>query len=71
MSTTLAQAQQMVQFYVEAEQLVLRGKSMTKGGRTWTREDLGEIRKGRQEWERKVRSLSFSGAQRGPVLAEF
>ena len=60
----------MVDFYIEAEQAVLRGQSMTKNGRTWTRADLGEIRKGRQEWECKVRSLSVCGAQ-GPALAEF
>lgn len=67
---TLQQAREMLQFYIDAEQKVLAGQSMTKGGRSWTRADLGEIRKGRQEWERKVRSLSVSGGG-APALAEF
>jgi hypothetical protein len=71
MSTySLQQAKQMLDFYVEAETRVLAGKTIVKDGRTWSRESLGEIRKGRQEWESIVRQLSTSH-RRGPALAEF
>lgn len=67
---SLQQARQMLDFYVEAEQRVLAGKTITKDGRTWTRENLSDIRKGRHEWERVVKQLSI-GSRRGPALAEF
>jgi hypothetical protein len=66
---TRQQAQQMLGFYIEAEQRVLAGKTITKDGRTWSRENLADIRKGRQEWEQIVRNLS--SPRRGPALAEF
>lgn len=69
--SNLANAREMVQFYIQAEQAVLGGKSITKDGRTWTRENLSEIRKGRQEWEHKVAVLSVSPRRRGPALARF
>ena len=71
MSTELSSARVMLALYIEAEQAVLAGKELTKGGKTWKREDLAEIRKGRQEWERKIQLLSVSGVRRGPALAEF
>ncbi|WP_163836548.1 DUF6148 family protein [Spartinivicinus ruber] len=67
---TLTEAKSMLRFYLEAEQAVLSGKSITKGDRNWTRENLAEIRQGRQEWESKVRQLQSSGRQ-WPSLAEF
>ncbi|MGB0468564.1 MAG: hypothetical protein ACPGF7_13680 [Pontibacterium sp.] len=68
---SLAEVIEMLNFYKEAEKRVLKGKSMTHNGRSWTREDLPEIRKGRQEWERRYRSLSAPAGSRGPALAEF
>jgi len=47
-------AQQMLDLYLAAEEEVLAGKSTSINGRTYTTEDLGEIRKGRQEWYRRV-----------------
>lgn len=70
-SYTLAEVREMVNFYKQAEQQVLKGKSMSQNGRTWTREDLAEIRKGRQEWERRYQQISMSPARRGPAVAEF
>ncbi len=46
----LIQAQEMYAFYISAEIAVLQGKSYTIGGRQLSRENLLEIRKGRQEW---------------------
>lgn len=36
--------------YISAEIAVLQGKSYTVGGRQLSRENLLEIRRGRQEW---------------------
>ena len=42
--------------YLAAEQAVLDGKTVKFGERLLGMEDLAEIRKGRQEWERKAAS---------------
>jgi len=42
--------------YLAAEQAVLDGKTIKFGERMLGMEDLAEIRKGRQEWERKAAS---------------
>lgn len=68
---SLQKAQEMVGFYVEAEIAVLAGKVIQKDGRSWTRENLSEIRKGRIEWEQKAKALSITSASRGPSLAVF
>lgn len=69
--SNLARAREMVEFYIEAEIAVLGGKSITKDGRTWTRENLKEIRDGRKDWEHRVQVLSVSPRRRGPALARF
>lgn len=64
--TTLVEALAMLAKYIEAESAVLEGKEVRMGvsgggiDRTWRSEDLPEIRKGRQEWERTVASLQSS-----------
>lgn len=58
MSIHLEEAQQMLSAYLKAEADLLAGKTISFNGRTVTRENLGEIRQGRQEWERKVANLS-------------
>ncbi|MDO9872608.1 hypothetical protein Q7457_01430 [Glaesserella parasuis] len=50
----LDQIQQMIDKYVEAELAVLEGKSITFNGRNVTRENLAEIRKGREYWEERL-----------------
>lgn len=47
-------ATDMRDLYIAAEQAVLKGQSYTINGRTLTRANLPEIRKGRQEWEQRV-----------------
>jgi hypothetical protein len=65
--TTLAQAQAILEKYLAAEADILLGKEVrlgsTGGGtdRLWRSEDLAELRKGRQEWERRVAQLQASG----------
>lgn len=65
-------AQQMVDRYIEAEQAILEGKSVQFGGRTLTMENLGQIREGRKEWERRaaVEEQGGRGGSRGYSLAE-
>ncbi len=67
---SLQQAKDMLAYYVNAEKQVLQGKTITKGDRSWTRENLPEIRKGRQEWADTVRRLS-GGRKPGPAVAQF
>lgn len=43
----------MIALYLQAERDVLAGKQITFQGRTVTSENLGELRAGRQEWERR------------------
>ena len=47
----------MIQRYTEAELAVLEGKTIRFNGQEMTMENLSEIRKGRQEWERRLSSL--------------
>lgn len=47
----------MIQRYTEAEMAVLDGKTIRFNGQEMTMENLSEIRKGRQEWERRRSSL--------------
>lgn len=51
-------AQQMLDRYMQAELALLDGKTVQFGGRTLSMESLGEIRKGRMEWERRVAAES-------------
>ncbi len=61
--STLAQAQAILQKYLAAEADILLGKEVRLGAagagndRVWRSEDLAELRKGRQEWERRVAGL--------------
>ena len=66
------QAQQMVDLYIDAEMAVLAGKSVQFGGRTLTMENLGQIREGRKEWERRVaaEAVRARGGNSGYSLAE-
>ncbi|MEB7099326.1 hypothetical protein NEM56_22015 [Escherichia coli] len=48
----------MIQRYIDAEMAVLDGKSVTFNGQQMTMENLSEIRQGRQEWERRLATLS-------------
>lgn len=63
------QIEAMIAIYVQAEIDVLQGKSSTVNGKQMTMEDLGEIRAGRKEWERRLAAI---GRPRGGAsLATF
>lgn len=62
----------MIQRYTEAEMAVLDGKTIRFNGQEMTMENLSEIRKGRQEWERRLSSLiSHRRGRPGYRLARF
>lgn len=65
-------AKQMVERYLDAEMALLEGKTVQFGGRTLTMENLGQIRDGRKEWERRaaLESHADHGGGRGYSLAE-
>lgn len=69
----MTNAKQMLERYLEAELAVLDGRSVTFGGRSLTMADLDEIRKGRQEWERRVnaQAIQQAGGQPNIKLASF
>lgn len=73
MAIELTQAKKMLARYLEAEDAVLDGRSVTFGSRTLTMLDLDEIRAGRQEWERKVAKLEQAarGGRRPYKVAVF
>jgi hypothetical protein len=53
-------AQDMLTKYLEAEQAVLEGKTITFEGRSMGMENLQEIIKGRQAWEKRVNAETDS-----------
>ncbi|WP_297200384.1 hypothetical protein [uncultured Pluralibacter sp.] len=62
----------MIQRYTDAEMAVLDGKSIRFNGQEMTMENLSEIRKGRQEWERRLSSIDTQRRGRtGYKLARF
>ena len=61
-------AQEMLDFYLQAEQSVLQGQTVRYGERLLTRADLAEIRKGRQEWQAVV-DRAVAGVRRARFAA--
>jgi len=53
--------------YVEAEDKILNGQSYTISGRSLTRADLAEVRKGILYWQGLVDRLTLTG-RTGPVF---
>lgn len=53
--------QEMYDLYIQAEKDVLQGKTITFRGEQMDLEDLDKIREGRQEWERKLNTVSNGG----------
>lgn len=70
---TNAEIQEIIDEYVKAERAVLKGKSYTINGRSLSRENLPEIREGRQEWEQRLSSQSArsAGINNNYSLADF
>ncbi|CAM4206705.1 Uncharacterised protein [Yersinia intermedia] len=52
-----AEIENMIQRYAAAEMAVLEGKSITFNGQSMAMENLSEIRKGRDVWERRLANL--------------
>ena len=52
--------QQWVDFYLQVESDVASGKSRSLNGRSIQLEDLAEIRKAREDWEKRVLSSKAS-----------
>lgn len=63
MALDKATIQSMIDACIQAEKDVLAGKTIQFNGRTVTMESLAEIRKARQEWERKLGTV---GVTRSP-----
>ena len=69
---TLNDIQDMIRRYTKAEMAILQGKSIVFNGQQMTMENLSEIRKGRQEWERKLATANATNSGRsGFKLARF
>lgn len=67
-------AAEMVAIYIQAEKDVLEGKTTVMNGRTFTMENLNEIRDGRVEWERRLQQQTAAAGgkrKRSPALASF
>lgn len=58
---SLAQAQEKLEAYLDAEEKVLAGQSVTIAGRTLGRADLGAIQQGIEIWDARVKRLSNGG----------
>lgn len=67
-----ADIERMLQKYIDAEMAVLDGKSVEINGQSMTMESLGEIRKGRESWERRLQQ-AIDAQRRRPqyCLARF
>lgn len=61
----LTTAQTQLDAYLAAETAVLGNQSYTIAGRSMTRADLGEIRRGITYWNNQVRLLTQSAGGRG------
>ncbi|HHR6399565.1 TPA: hypothetical protein ACS74D_000178 [Providencia alcalifaciens] len=69
---TREKIKEMMDAYLKAEMEVLQGKSVTLNGQSMTMENLSEIRKGREYWERRYsQSSNSSRSSPGYKLARF
>lgn len=70
---TAQELKTMIRHYTNAEMAVLEGKSIRFNGQEMTYENLSEIRKGRQEYERRLAGLTSTGKRRkfGAKLLRF
>ena len=69
---TREQIKEMLDGYIKAELEILQGKSVTFNGQSMTMENLSEIRKGRESWERRYsQAIAAQRGSRGYKLARF
>ena len=66
-------AQQMIDYYTEAEIAALEGRQFMFNGRQVMTQDLSAIRRGRREWEHKLAAeqAKASGGHPGISLTRF
>lgn len=65
-------AQQMIDYYTDAERAALQGRQFMYNGRQVMLQDLGAIREGRREWERKrQQEVAAATGQPGHALTRF
>lgn len=65
-------AQQMIDYYTQAEIAALEGRQFMFNGRQVMLQDLGAIRQGRREWERKrAQSSAAKHGNIGHALTRF
>ncbi|MCG9940293.1 hypothetical protein AB7185_04385 [Providencia rettgeri] len=62
---TREEIKKMMDVYLKAEMEILQGKSVTFNGQSMTMENLSEIRKGREYWERRY-SQSSAANRKSP-----
>lgn len=62
---TLAQAEERLSLYLDAETKVLQGQAYEISGRRLTRANLSEIRQGIDIWDARVKALSEKASGRG------
>jgi len=68
----MSTAQQMVDYYTQAEIAALEGRHFMFQGRQVMLQDLAQIRAGRKEWERKLnREKIATSGQPGYALTRF
>ncbi len=67
---SLAQAEAKLTAYLAAEEAAAAGKSYTIGDRTYTRQDLDDLRAGIDYWQNKATTLSqqVSGRSRSRTM---
>lgn len=63
----MSTATEMRDAYLAAELALLKGKEVSFGDRRLRREDLAEIRAGREQWERRVASEQSAAAGISPL----
>ena len=63
-STSLVEAQQMLNLYITAEKTILKNQSYTIKDRTFTRADLKQVISGRRYWQSVVDSLLSGGGMK-------
>jgi hypothetical protein len=63
----MSKAQEMVDFYIDLEMKVASSKSTSFNGRVYTRQDLPDIIKAREGWERRVITERSGGASHSLV----
>ena len=61
MADDYATAVRMYDLYLAAEESILTGQSVSMGGRTLTRADLGAVARERKSWGEKKNALSGAG----------